>query len=99
MKANYKENTAIVKKDKWGFTLANFNSVLPFGPKSFAFLMHSDQVYFVEAREESGWKVVLRKEMRGSDEEYMEAKVCQKMGYYLVLEKMKTTRDFEHHSM
>lgn len=55
-----------MKKDKWGFTLANFNSVLPFGPESFAFPMHIDQVYYVDARDEPGWKVVFwRKEVRG----------------------------------
>jgi len=65
VKANYRGNTATMKKDKWGFTLVNFNSVLPFGPESFAFSMHIDQMYFADAREEPGWKVILCKEVRG----------------------------------
>ena len=65
VKANYQGSSAIVKKDRWGFTLANFSQVIPFGPKSFAFPMHVEQVYFVEAREDPGWKIVLRKDIRG----------------------------------
>jgi len=42
VKANYRGNIAIVKKDKWDFTLVNFNSILPFGPESFAFPIYID---------------------------------------------------------
>ena len=65
VKANYEGNSRTVKKDIWGFTLANFSQMIPFGPESFAFPMHVDQVYFVDAREDPGWKIVLRKEIRG----------------------------------
>jgi hypothetical protein len=54
-----------VKKDRWGFMLANFQSQIPFGPKSFALLVHVDQVFFCDAHDEPGWKLVLRKEVRG----------------------------------
>jgi hypothetical protein len=54
-----------VKKDKWGFTMANFESQIPFGPESFALLVHVEQVFFCNAHDEPGWKVVLRKEIRG----------------------------------
>jgi hypothetical protein len=65
VKAIYEGHTATVKKDAWGFTLANFNRPVPFGPESFAFPMHVEQVFFVDAEEDPGWKVVLRKEIRG----------------------------------
>ena len=64
IKANYRGNNATMRKDEWGFSLANFSQPLPFGPKSFAFPMHVEQVFFADARENPGWKVVLRKEVR-----------------------------------
>jgi len=65
VKANYEGNNASIKKDKWGFTLANFRRPIPFGGESCAFPMHVEQVYFVDAREDPGWKIVLHKEIRG----------------------------------
>lgn len=65
IKANYRGNSATMKRDKWGFNLANFAQPLPFGPESFAFPMHVEQVFFADAREEPRWKVILRKEVRG----------------------------------
>ena len=65
MRANYEGSTATVKKDRWGFTLANFRRQIPFGTESFAFPMHVQQVFFIDAREDPGWKIVLRKEVRG----------------------------------
>jgi len=50
VKANYARNGATVKKDKWGFTLANFNRIVPFGPESFAFPMHVDRSRFILLR-------------------------------------------------
>ena len=64
IKANYRGNNATMKRDSWGFNLANFSQPLPFGPESFAFSMHVEQVFFAHAREDPGWKVVLRKEVR-----------------------------------
>jgi hypothetical protein len=65
VKANYRGRNATVKKDEWGFTLANFNTMVPFGYESFAFPIHCDQVFFSDVEEEPGWKVVLRTEVRG----------------------------------
>ena len=65
VKANYRGRTATVKKDEWGFTLANFNTMVPFGYESFAFPIHCDQVFFSDEEDQPGWKVVLRTEVRG----------------------------------
>lgn len=66
VKANYVGENVIAKKDKWGFTLANYNR--RFGRicrDSFAFPWHCEQVFYSNAREALGWKIVLRKEVRG----------------------------------
>lgn len=65
MKANYKGRNATVKKDEWGFTMANFRVLLPFGYESIAFPIHCQQVFFSEDEDEPGWKVVLPMEVRG----------------------------------
>lgn len=65
VRANYHGQNATVKKDKWCFTLATFKSIVPFGRESFAFPMHCEQVFYVDARGDPGWKIVLRKEVRG----------------------------------
>ena len=66
VKANYIGENATIKRDKWGFTLANYDR--RYGTvcrDSFAFPIHCEQVFFSRAREAPGWKVVLRKEVRG----------------------------------
>ena len=66
VKANYIGENATIKKDKWGFTLANYDK--RFGrvcKDSFAFPRHCEQVFYSNARESPGWRVVLRKEVRG----------------------------------
>ena len=66
VKANYVGKNATVKRDKWGFTLANYER--RYGTicrDSFAFPRHCEQVFFSRARESPGWRVVLRKEVRG----------------------------------
>jgi len=45
VKANYRGTNATVKRDKWGFTLANFESCERFGKESFVFPKHCQQVY------------------------------------------------------
>lgn len=65
VKANYRGRSATVRKDEWGFTLANFNNMVPFGYESFSFPVHCDQVFFSDEEDEPGWKVVLRTEVRG----------------------------------
>jgi len=65
VKANYKGRNATIKEDEWGFTLANFGSMVPFGYESLAFPIHCQQVFFSDDEEEPGWKVVLKTEVRG----------------------------------
>ena len=66
VKANYAGENATIVKDKWGFTLANYARRPGIVCRdSFAFPKHCDQVFYAEAREAPGWKVVLRKEVRG----------------------------------
>lgn len=66
VKANYREENATIKKDKWGFTLANYERRLRvISHDSFAFPKHCEQVFYCNAREAPGWKIVLRKEIRG----------------------------------
>jgi hypothetical protein len=65
VKANYRWRNATVKKDEWGFTLANFNAMVEYGYESFAFPIHCDQVFFADEEDQPGWKVVLRTEVRG----------------------------------
>jgi len=65
VKANYRGRNATVKKDEWGFTMANFGALVPFGYESFAFPIHCQQVFFSDDEDEPDWKVVLRTEVRG----------------------------------
>jgi hypothetical protein len=65
VKANYRGRNATVKKDEWGFTMANFNALVPHGYESFAFPIHCEQVFFSDDEDEPGWRVVLRTEVRG----------------------------------
>ena len=65
MKANYRGRNATVKKDEWGFTMANFNALVPHGYESFAFPIHCEHVFFSDDEDEPGWRVVLRTEVRG----------------------------------
>ena len=66
VRANYVGGNATIKRDRWGFTLANYDR--RYGRvciDSFAFPSHCEQVFFSDARESPGWRVVLRKEVRG----------------------------------
>jgi len=65
VKANYRGRNATVKKDEWGFTMANFNQLVPYGYESFAFPYHCEQVFFSDEEDSPGWRVVLRTEVRG----------------------------------
>jgi hypothetical protein len=53
-KANYRGPHATIRKDKWGFTLANFDSMLPLSPEAFALPAHITQVIYCDARELPG---------------------------------------------
>lgn len=66
VKAHTVGENATIKKDRWGFTLANYDR--RFGSitrDSFAFPIHCEQVFYAKATEAPGWRVVLRKEVRG----------------------------------
>ena len=65
VKANYRGINATVKKDRWGFTVANFNRMLDFGEDSFALPSHVQQVFYSECPKSPGWRVVIRTEPRG----------------------------------
>ena len=66
VKANYRGKNATIKKDKWGFTLANYEKRPGVICRdSFSFPKHCEQVFYCDATEAPGWKVVLRKEVRG----------------------------------
>jgi len=47
------------------FTLANFQSCERFGKESFVFPKHCEQVFWSDAPELPGWRLVLRREIRG----------------------------------
>jgi hypothetical protein len=59
VKANYRGPSSIIKKDRWGFTVANFESLIQPGYESFAFPLHVDQVYLSRCPDMPGWKVVI----------------------------------------
>ena len=66
VKANYSGVNATIKRDKWGFTLANYKRRYGcVSQDSFAFPRHCEQVFFSTARESPGWRAVLRKKVRG----------------------------------
>ncbi|KAG0597359.1 hypothetical protein M758_UG331700 [Ceratodon purpureus] len=65
VRANYRGSNATVKRDRWGFTIANFNRMLEFGQDSFAFPSQVQQVFYVDCSEAVGWKIVIRTEPRG----------------------------------
>jgi hypothetical protein len=70
--ANYEGSSAIVKRDEYGFTLINFECLIPLFAQSFAFPMHVEQVFFCRWwRVSQNWKVVLRKEPKGARSEFI----------------------------
>jgi hypothetical protein len=46
VKANYIGSNATIKRDEYGFTFVNFNSLIPISNQSFAFPIHVEQVFF-----------------------------------------------------
>jgi hypothetical protein len=65
MKTNYAESSATMKRDKYGFTIVNFGSLIPISNQSFNFPLHVDQVFFFNDHKERGWKIVVKKEPCG----------------------------------
>jgi hypothetical protein len=64
-----------MKRDNYGFSLINFDRLIPLLAKSFAFPLHVEQVFFADDLNNHGWKVVLQKEPKGvrivSSKDYM----------------------------
>lgn len=64
--ANMVGQHATMKRDDYGFSLVNFDRLVPLSAESFAFPLHVEQVFFADDLNNHGWKVVLRKEPRGA---------------------------------
>jgi hypothetical protein len=68
-------HNANMKRDDYGFSLINFDKLIPLLAKSFAFPLHVEQVLFADDLNNHGWKVVLQKEPKGarivSSKDYM----------------------------
>ena len=64
--ANMVGHNATMKRDEYGFSLVNFDRLVPLSAESFAFPLHVEQVFFADDLNNHGWKVVLRKEARGA---------------------------------
>ena len=60
---------ATMKQDDYGFTLVNFNRLIPISAQSFVFPIQIEQVFFSDTNcEQPGcWKVVLRKAVRACE--------------------------------
>jgi hypothetical protein len=65
VKANYRGPFATIKKDRWGFNVANFESLIQLGYESFAFPISMEQVFYSSCPDMPGWKVIIRTEVRG----------------------------------
>lgn len=65
VRANYRGASATVKRDEWGFTIANFSQTIPFGRESFAFPSQVQQVFYADCSEDPAWKIVIRTDPRG----------------------------------
>jgi hypothetical protein len=46
VKKNYTGSSTTIKRDEYGFTLENFNSLISISAQSFAFPIHVEQVFF-----------------------------------------------------
>jgi hypothetical protein len=75
VKANYQGENTIIRKDKWGFSLADFEQKLGCCKESFTFSKHCKQVFFLNSHKLPSWKVVLRNEVCGR-REWRSANVC-----------------------
>ena len=64
MVANMKGDGATMKRDDYGFTIVNFERLIPYSAQSFAFPLHIEQVFFAPDVAKRGWEVVLCRELR-----------------------------------
>jgi hypothetical protein len=62
--ANMKGDGATMKRDEYGFTTLNFEILIPYSAKSFAFPLHIEHVFFALHVAKRVWGIVLRKEPR-----------------------------------
>jgi hypothetical protein len=51
-----------MQQDEYGFTIVNFNRILPFLEDFFAFFVHVEPISFFDDPCEVGWKMVLKNE-------------------------------------
>jgi hypothetical protein len=65
VKTNYKDSTTIIKKNKLKFMISNFTSKVPIWLRVLCFSTQIEQIYYIDAHEEHGWRIVLRQEVRG----------------------------------
>jgi hypothetical protein len=78
VRANYRGAGAIMKRDEYGFSLVNFNHMLPISEDSFAFPIHIQQVFFSnDPGNDDGWKVVLKNEPRSRRVECAKDKMAE----------------------
>lgn len=87
--ANKRGARATMKCDEYGFTLFRFDRLIPYSADSFAFPLHVQQVFFVDDEENIGWKIVLRRQPRGT-------RVESNAGGRHELQSVQIGRDEEH---
>jgi hypothetical protein len=82
--ANMIGDGATMKRDDYGFTIVNFERLIPHSAQSFAFPLHIQQVFFAPDLTKRGWEVVLRREPRGvrsfSKHQLAEEVQCMSLG-------------------
>ena len=66
MMANIIGHNATIKQDNYGFSLVNFDRLVPLSAESFAFPLYVEQILFADDLNKHIWKVVLRKKPRGA---------------------------------
>ena len=63
---NKRGTWATMKCNEYGFILFRFDRLIPYSMDSFAFLLHVQQVFFVDDEENIEWKIVSRQQPRGA---------------------------------
>ena len=81
-----------IKCDEYGFALFKFDRLIPYSADSFAFPLHVQQVFFVDDGGNDGWKIVLRREPRGS-------RVLSRVDGGPDLQALQVGRDADHHGL
>jgi hypothetical protein len=89
VQANYWGANATIRNDQWDFAMANFQSLIPFGPESFALPIHVEQVFYADTHGEPGWKLVLQKEVK-EKRIFLNVGVLEENGMFVL------GQDFDH---